>query len=87
MAEPLHTDVRSIGDALLVVGNELYRNGRRIASDGSILGASSDGSVLLFQRDETRELVVYHRGVPHVLSKDLTGVAGSGVVAPDGGGS
>jgi hypothetical protein len=85
MAEPLHTDVLSIGDALLVVGNELFRNGRRIASDGSILGASSDGSVLLFQRDETRELVVYHRGVPHVLSKDLTGVAGSGVVAPDGG--
>ena len=72
--------------ALLVVGNELYRDGRRIASYGnSILGASSDGSVLLLQRDETGELVVHHRGVPHVLSKDLTGVAGSGVVAPDGG--
>ena len=85
---PLHTDVSPIGDGLLVVENELYRNGRRIASYGkglSILGASSDGSVLLLQRDETRELVVHHRGVPHVLSKDLTGVAGSGVVAPDGG--
>ncbi len=89
MAKPLHTDVRTIGGGgLLVVGNELYRNGRRITSYGegmSILGASGDGSVLLLQRDETRELVVHHRGVPHVLSKDLTGVAGSGVVAPDGG--
>ncbi len=89
MAKPLHTDVRTIGGGgLLVVGNELYRNGRRITSYGegmSILGASGDGSVLLLQRDETGELVVNHRGVPHVLSKDLTGVSGSGVVAPDGG--
>src|SRR5262249_2653150 len=89
MAKPLHTDVRTIGDGgLLVVENELYRNGRRITSYGegmSILGASGDGSVLLLQRDETRELVVHHRGVPHFLSKDLTGVAGSGVVSPDGG--
>jgi hypothetical protein len=87
MAERLHTDVSPIGDGLLVVENELYRDGRRIASYGeglSILGASGDGRVLLLQRDETRELVVHHRGVPHVLSKDLTGVAGSGVVSPDG---
>ena len=88
LARRLHTDVRTIGDGLLAVSNELHRNGRRIATYGkglSILGASSDGSVVLLQRDETRELVVHHRGVPHVLSKDLTGVAGSGVVAPDGG--
>src|SRR4029077_405274 len=34
MAGRLHTDVRTIGDGLLVVGNELHRNGRRIASYG-----------------------------------------------------
>jgi hypothetical protein len=88
LAEPLHTEVRSIGDGLFAVGNELYRDGRRIASYGkglSILGASSDGRVALLRRFETDELVVHHGGVPHVISKDLTGVSGSGVVAPDGG--
>jgi len=89
LAEPLHTtDVHSIGDGLFAVGNELYRDGRRIASYGkglSILGASSDGRVALLRRFETDELLVHHGGVPHVLSKDLTGVSGSGVVAPDGG--
>ena len=49
----------------------------------SILGASSDGSVALL-RNETEELVVHHSGAQHALSKDLTGVTGYGVVAPDG---
>jgi hypothetical protein len=88
LAGRLDTDIRPIGDDLLAVNNELHRNGRRIASYGeglSILGASSDGSVALLRRDETDELVVHYRGVPHALRKDLTGVSGSGVVAPDGG--
>jgi hypothetical protein len=82
------TEIRPIGDGLLAINTELYRNGRRIASYGkglAILGASSDGSVALLRRGETDELVVHHSGVSHALSKDLTGVSGGGVVAPDGG--
>ncbi len=85
---PRITEIRPIGDGLLAVNTELHRNGRRIASYGkglSIVGASSDGSVALLRRNETGELVVHHSGVSHALSKDLTGVSGSGVVAPDGG--
>jgi len=82
-------DIRQIGDGLFAVNTELYRDGRRIAAFGtegvSILGASSDGSVALLQRDGTGELVVYRDGVPHALSNELTGSFPSGVVAPDGG--
>jgi hypothetical protein len=83
---PRITEIRPIGDGLLAVNTELHRNGRRIASYGkgvSILGASSDGSVALL-RNETEELVVHHSGAQHALSRDLTGVTGYGVVAPDG---
>jgi hypothetical protein len=84
---PRVTEIRPIGDGLLAVNTELYRNGRRIASYGkdvSILGASSDGSVALLRRNDSEALVVHHRGVPHALSKDLAQVTASGVVAPDG---
>jgi hypothetical protein len=85
---PQVPDIRQIGDGLFAVNTELYRDGRRIASYGtegvSILGASSDGSVALLQRDGTGELVVYRDGVSHALGNELTGDFPSGVVAPDG---
>jgi hypothetical protein len=85
---PRVTEIRSIGDGLLAVNTELHRNGRRIASYGrdvTILGASSDGRVALLRRNDTEELLVHRNGVPHALSRELTGVSPSGVVAPDGG--
>lgn len=90
MAGPLPriTEVRAMGDGLLAVNTELYRDGRRIASYGkdvSILGASSDGSVALLRRNDSDELFVHHGGVAHALGKDLTGGSANGVVAPDGG--
>lgn len=85
---PQAPDIRQIGDGLVAVNTELYRDGRRIASYGtegvSILGASSDGSVALLQRDDTGELAVYRDGVSHALGNELTGRSPSGVVAPDG---
>ncbi len=85
---PRVPDIQPIGDRLLAVDTELYRDGRQIASYGkgglSVLGASGDGSVALLQRDETGDLVVYRGGVMHAVRKELTGDAGTGVVAPDG---
>jgi len=85
---PQVTNIGQMGDGLLAINTELYRDGRRIAAFGtegvSILGASSDGSVALLRHDATGTLVVYHDGVPHEISRLLAEAGSNGVVAPDG---
>jgi len=78
--------VREVGDGLLAVDHELYRNGRRIASydEGStVVAAGRDGKVALLWGPDgpTPQLFVYHRGELHAIDLELVG---AGVVAPDG---
>ena len=81
-------NIRELGDGLLAVDAELYRNGRRIASYGkaglTILGASRDGKVALLQQQDAKQLFVYHDGVANPVAAALSGDSGGGVVAPDG---
>jgi hypothetical protein len=80
--------IHELGDRLLAVDADLYRDGRRIASDGGgahfVFGASRDGKVALLEGDGT--MFLYRDGVLHPIDDAL--VAGSdvpaGVVAPDG---
>ena len=82
---PQFPDVRALGDGLLAVDTDLYRDGRRIASFGqpdlTVLGASRDGKVVLLS-DATGRMFVYRDGVRHEIDGAL-GTQG-GVVAPDG---
>ena len=82
--------VRELGDGLLLVDHELYRDGRRIASydEGSyVTSASRDGQVALQWRikrlsdGSSEQLFVYYRGEWHAIGLE---VVGGGVVAPDG---
>jgi hypothetical protein len=80
--------VGEVGDGLLVVDQELYRDGRRIAAydeDSLVVSASRDGKVALLRVYDGNNApwFVYHHGGLHAIDEDLI-QGGPGVVAPDG---
>jgi hypothetical protein len=79
--------VRPFGDGLLAIDTDLYGpDGRRLASfdapDGSVVGASRDGRVVLVAEAAGTRLIVYRDGTPHDIDQALA--TRGGLVSPDG---
>ena len=80
--------VRSFGDGLISVDDDLYGRGRHLArvvfppSFVQVVAASRDGRVILVADETQGRLAVIRDGVSHAIDPVLANV--SGAVAPDG---